>query len=120
MTQGRTIALFGASLLTLAATSAFARQASQDEPAAPTPATADAEDAGDDIVVTGTRTAGRTRLDSASPVDVLSGASLQRQGTTELATALATVAPSINFPRPSANDATDAIRPATLRGLAPD
>lgn len=120
MTQGRTIALFGASLLTLAATSAFARQAPQGEPAAPTPATADAEEAGDDIVVTGTRTAGRTRLDSASPVDVLSGASLQRQGTTELAAALATVAPSINFPRPSANDATDAIRPATLRGLAPD
>ena len=120
MTQGRTIALFGASLLTIAATSAFARQAPQGEATAPTPATAETEDTSDDIVVTGTRTAGRTRLDSASPVDVLSGASLQRQGTTELAAALATVAPSINFPRPSANDATDAIRPATLRGLAPD
>jgi iron complex outermembrane receptor protein len=117
MIQGRTIALLGASLLTLAATSAFARQAPQGETSEPA---ADAADTGDEIVVTGTRTAGRTRLDSASPVDVLSGASLQRQGTTELAAALATVAPSINFPRPSANDATDAIRPATLRGLAPD
>ena len=75
---------------------------------------------GEDIVVTGTRVAGRSRLDSVAPVDVLSGASLQRQGTTELATALAAIAPSIDFPRPSANDATDAIRPATLRGLSPD
>lgn len=74
----------------------------------------------DDIIVTGTRAEGRTRLDSAAPVDVLSAASLQRQGTTELASALAAVAPSIDFPRPSATDGTDAIRPATLRGLSPD
>ena len=91
----------------------------------PTPATTavandPATEPQDDIIVTGTRTAGRSRLDSASPVDVLSGASLQRQGTTELATALSTIAPSIDFPRPSATDGTDAIRPATLRGLSPD
>lgn len=73
-----------------------------------------------DIVVTGTRSAGRSRLDTAAPVDVLSNASLQHQGTTELGAALATVAPSVDFPRPSATDATDAIRPATLRGLSPD
>ena len=73
-----------------------------------------------EIVVTGTRAAGRSRLDTAAPVDVLSNSSLQHQGTTELGAALATVAPSIDFPRPSATDATDAIRPATLRGLSPD
>ena len=73
-----------------------------------------------EIVVTGTRAAGRSRLDTAAPVDVLSNTSLQHQGTTELGAALATVAPSIDFPRPSATDATDAIRPATLRGLSPD
>jgi iron complex outermembrane receptor protein len=91
--------------------------------AAPTPPpAADPQDAGggDAIVVTGTRTAGRSRLDSASPVDVLSGASLRQQGTTELGAALATVAPSIDFPRAAAVDGTDAIRPATLRGLSPD
>ncbi|MDJ0277582.1 TonB-dependent receptor [Sphingomonas sp. 2R-10] len=125
MTKGRTIALLGASLLTLAATGAVAQTVAPSPEAAPPtqddPAqTATPADEGDAIIVTGTRTAGRTRLDSVSPVDVLSGSSLQRQGTTELAAALATVAPSINFPRPSANDATDAIRPATLRGLAPD
>ncbi len=97
-------------------------EAAQSAPVADAASTADANnpDGGQDIIVTGTRAAGRSRLDSVAPVDVLSGASLQRQGTTELATALATVAPSINFPRPSANDATDAIRPATLRGLSPD
>jgi iron complex outermembrane receptor protein len=73
-----------------------------------------------EIVVTGTRTAGRSRLDTASPVDVLSNAALSRQGTTELGASLAAIAPSIDFPRPSAVDGTDAIRPATLRGLSPD
>ena len=75
---------------------------------------------GDEIIVTGTRAAGRSRLDSPAPVDVLGGETLRRQGSTDLGQALATVAPSIDFKRPSAVDGTDAIRPATLRGLAPD
>lgn len=81
-----------------------------------------AAEAGDDseIVVTGTRVAGRSRLETAAPVDVLSANSLRQQGTTELAQALSNVAPSVSFARPSATDATDAIRPATLRGLSPD
>lgn len=74
-----------------------------------------------EIVVTGTRTAGRTRLDTIAPVDVIAGEVLTRQGAgTELATALAANAPSINFPRPSISDGSDHVRPATLRGLAPD
>jgi iron complex outermembrane receptor protein len=90
---------------------------------APTPqSSADAKTPsyGTEIVVTGTRVAGRSRLDTAAPVDVLSVNSLKQQGTTELGAALATVAPSIDFPRASVTDATDAIRPATLRGLSPD
>src|SRR3954462_12893106 len=87
-------------------------------PAATTPQ--DAANPVQEIVVTGTRTAGRSRLDTASPVDVLSNAALSHQGTTELGASLATIAPSIDFPRPSAVDGTDAIRPATLRGLSPD
>ena len=103
-------------LALIAAASAHAQAA----PAAadPTPEAAVTEPA--DIVVTGTRTTGRSRLDSAAPVDVLSAATLQRQGTTELATALAAVVPSIDFPRSSAVDGTDSVRPATLRGLSPD
>jgi len=79
-----------------------------------------ANPSGEEIVVTGTRAGGRTRLDTIAPVDVLSATDLKRQGTTETAAALANVAPSIDFPRPAVTDATDAIRPATLRGLSPD
>ena len=75
---------------------------------------------GEEIVVTGTRATGRSRLDTASPVDVLSVNGLRQQGTTELAQALSNLAPSVSFARPAATDATDAIRPATLRGLSPD
>ncbi len=74
----------------------------------------------DEVVVTGTRVAERTRLESLAPVDVLSIESLTTQASTELGEALANAAPSLNFPRPSITDGTDHIRPATLRGLAPD
>ncbi|TXD75400.1 TonB-dependent receptor, partial [Mitsuaria sp. TWR114] len=72
------------------------------------------------VVVTGTRRVNRTVAESESPVDVLSAADLQRTGTTELATALGQLLPSLNFPRPSLTDASDAVRPAQLRGLSPD
>ena len=107
--------LFAASTFALAASNAAHAQDAQ-----PAPGTQDAQSPSDEIVVTGTRTQGRSRLDTASPVDVLSNAALTHQGSTEIGTALATVAPSIDFPRPSAVDGTDAIRPATLRGLSPD
>jgi iron complex outermembrane receptor protein len=74
----------------------------------------------DEVVVTGTRVAERTRLETLAPVDVLSADSLATQASTELAEALSNAAPSLNFPRPSITDGTDHIRPATLRGLAPD
>jgi iron complex outermembrane receptor protein len=99
---------------------AHADLAAAQEAAATAATPPDATDTTQEIVVTGTRTAGRSRLDTASPVDVLTNAALSHQGTTELGAALATVTPSIDFPRPSAVDGTDAIRPATLRGLSPD
>jgi len=75
----------------------------------------------DDVVVTGTRTVGRSRLDTIAPVDVITGETLSRQGAgTETATALAATAPAINFPRPAISDGSDHVRPVTLRGLAPD
>nr|WP_314528909.1 TonB-dependent receptor [uncultured Brevundimonas sp.] len=74
----------------------------------------------DDIVVTGTRVVGRSRLDSVAPVDVVTAETLQQRGSTELATQLAASVPALNFPRPSATDGTDSIRPATLRGQGPD
>ena len=72
------------------------------------------------IVVTGTRVAGRSVDDTAVPIDIISAETLQRSGTTELNQALSVALPSFNFPRPGLADGTDTIRPATLRGLGPD
>jgi iron complex outermembrane receptor protein len=72
------------------------------------------------VVVTGTRVANRTVLDTASPVDIISADTLKTTGSTELNQALSVALPSLNFPRPSLTDGTDTIRPATLRGMAPD
>jgi iron complex outermembrane receptor protein len=72
------------------------------------------------IVVTGTRVANRSALDTAVPVDVVGGEQLQNLGVTEVNQALSVALPSYNFPRPGLSDGTDTIRPASLRGLAPD
>ncbi|RJG08376.1 TonB-dependent receptor plug domain-containing protein [Massilia cavernae] len=72
------------------------------------------------VVVTGTRVATRTALDTAAPVDVISAETLKNTGTTEMNQALSVALPSLNFPRPGLADGTDTIRPATLRGMAPD
>lgn len=74
----------------------------------------------DEIIVTGTRVQGRTRLDTVAPVDVIGAQALQNAGSTELNQALTVALPSFTFPRPAITDGTDTIRPATLRGLAPD
>ena len=72
------------------------------------------------VVVTGTRVANRTALDTAAPVDIISSETLKNAGSTEMNQALSMALPSLNFPRPSLTDGTDTIRPATLRGMAPD
>ena len=94
--------------------------ASAQTAAPPAAASADADNQEQAVVVTGSRAQPRSRLDTVSPVDVLTSEALSQQGTTEVAEALSSVAPSIDFPRPSVVDGTDSIRPATLRGLSPD
>lgn len=74
----------------------------------------------DQVVITGTRVLDRTAGESLSPIDIIPVENLLATGTTELATALSRVLPSLNFPRPAITDATSSIRPAQLRGLAPD
>src|SRR4051812_18749933 len=81
---------------------------------------AEAADSTNEVVVTGTRVADRTRLDTVSPVDVLTNQALTSHATTELGQALANIVPSLDFPRPSITDGTDHVRPAALRGLSPD
>lgn len=74
----------------------------------------------DTVIVTGTRVTDRTVAESTAPIDIITPEALQATGTVELATALSRAVPSLNFPRAAINDGTDAMRPAQLRGLAPD
>jgi iron complex outermembrane receptor protein len=80
----------------------------------------DESDALTEIIITGTRVANRSALDTVAPVDVVPSETLRNVGVTELNQALSVALPSLNFPRPGLADGTDTIRPATLRGLAPD
>jgi len=72
------------------------------------------------IVVTGTRRSDRTVADSPVPIDVIGGKELTNTGLTETNKILNQLVPSFNFPQPSIADGSDALRPATLRGLSPD
>ncbi len=92
------------------APAAFAQDAGQQGPAA----------VEQTVVVTGTRSLNRRTLDSESPVDIIGSKELLSTGSGELATVLSRLLPSMNFPRPSGADASDAVRPAQLRGLSPD
>jgi iron complex outermembrane receptor protein len=56
----------------------------------------------------------------AVPVDVYNHDVIARQGTTETSQVLQALAPSVNFPKQTVTDATDIVRPFTLRGLSPD
>jgi iron complex outermembrane recepter protein len=89
------------------------------------PATADpvpegTEGTPEQVIITGTRVENRSALESAVPIDVISSEVLQNVGVTEVTQSLSKSLPSYNFPRPGLNDGTDTVRPATLRGLAPD
>jgi iron complex outermembrane receptor protein len=74
----------------------------------------------DAVAVVGTRSQPRTAVESPVPVDVLSTAEIRSTGRTETAQILQQLAPSVNFPRATISDGTDAVRPATLRGLGAD
>ncbi|MEY2881271.1 MAG: hypothetical protein RLZZ15_3651 [Verrucomicrobiota bacterium] len=72
------------------------------------------------FVSTGTRFNNRTFTESPVPIDIITRSDLTAGGYTETAQIIQSLVPSFNFPRPSLTDGTDHIRPATLRGLAPD
>jgi len=89
------------------------------------PAVSHAQNGDDDemieeIVTIGTRQAGRVSSDLAVPVDTLTSDDMATTGQTEVGRMLQVLAPSFNFSSSSISDGTDALRPATLRGLGPD
>ncbi len=74
----------------------------------------------EEVVVTGTRAPGRSAADLPVPVDSISSDTMAATGQTEVGRMLQSLAPSFNFSTSSISDGTDALRPATLRGLGPD
>ena len=75
-----------------------------------------------EIVVVGTRTAGRSVDESAVPIDVVGPAQIRQSAAVpgEVGAALQALVPSFNLPRQSNSNFADLVRPAQLRGLSPD
>src|SRR6266511_614202 len=71
-------------------------------------------------VTVGSRARHTAAEELAVPVDVFTAEVIAMQGTNETSQILQSLAPSVNFPRQSVTDATDVVRPFTLRGLSPD
>jgi iron complex outermembrane receptor protein len=103
--RNKLVAVFVAAALSQAALAQQAPQAAEDL---------------EQVVITGTRVANRSALDTAVPVDVVPASALQNLGVAEINQALSVALPSFTFPRPGLADGTDTVRPASLRGLAPD
>jgi iron complex outermembrane receptor protein len=70
-------------------------------------------------VTVGSRAA-RTETQKAVPVDIITRDQIASSGYPETAQLIQSLAPSLNYPRPTITDGTDTVRPATLRGLGPD
>ena len=79
-----------------------------------------AEENIEQISVIGSRRLGRTVEDSAVPIDIIGADALKNSGFTETNALLSNLLPSFNFPQASLTDGSDHVRPAQLRGLAPD
>ena len=71
-------------------------------------------------VVIGSRARHTAAEELAVPVDVFTSEQIQSQGTTETSQILSQLAPSVNFPRQSVSDASEIVRPFTMRGLSAD
>ena len=74
----------------------------------------------EEIVVIGSRIEGRSIADSPVPVDLIKGEDMLNTGQLEVGRAIQRLIPSFNFSSSSISDGTDALRPATLRGMGPD
>lgn len=74
----------------------------------------------EEIITTGTRSRARSVEDSAAPIDVLSADYFSNQGETDLSNLVRNIVPSYNVNSQPISDAATIVRPANLRGLAPD
>ena len=74
----------------------------------------------EEITVVGSRRRDRSAADSPVPVDVIGGDDFAALGDSNLDSVVASLVPSYNVGQEPISDAATFIRPATLRGLAPD
>jgi iron complex outermembrane receptor protein len=102
--------IMSASTAMLIGTNAFAQEQSVET----------ADSSIEKISVIGSRRLGRTVEDSPVPIDMIGADAISSTGQTETNMILGSLLPSFNFPQPSLTDGTDHVRPAQLRGLAPD
>jgi len=72
------------------------------------------------INIVGKKSLARSLSELPTPVDVFSRDDLLKTGHNELGKVLQALAPSFNFSSSAISDGTDAVQPATLRGLGPD
>lgn len=72
------------------------------------------------IAVIGSRAAPRSIGDSAVPIDIISAEEFKSQGSTDITSMMQSAIPSFNVNDQPINDASTLVRPANLRGLAPD
>ncbi len=85
------------------------------------PAEPSVEEAANDVVtVIGTRRTDRSVAESNVPIDVIGEEALGAVGYTDMNRQLQALVPSFNYPQPTLVDGTEHIKPASLRGLAPD
>jgi iron complex outermembrane receptor protein len=80
----------------------------------------DDEEMIEEVITTGTRSRARSVEDSPAPVDVLSAEYFTDQGDTDLSNLVRNIVPSYNVNSQPISDAATIVRPANLRGLAPD
>jgi len=74
----------------------------------------------EEVVTIGTRTKARSTTDSTAPVDVVTGDDFMNQGGIDTSNLLRNLVPSFNVDDQPISDAATLVRPANLRGLAPD
>jgi iron complex outermembrane recepter protein len=110
------------SLLAAALTLAAAADPAAAQQKPPSATDSSAAPGGDlsEVIVTGTRRADRTVLESSAPIDVLSGADLESQATTNMLDTLSNAVPSFIVGQNSISDASSFVRSPSLRGLPGD
>jgi len=72
------------------------------------------------VTMVGSRARHTAAEELAVPVDVYTTADIVQAGSTETAQIMANLSPSVNFPKQAVTDATEIVRPFTIRGMSPD